>query len=51
MWKNTSHFGTNNSTIRPGGILGVIAEDNGKNNWKQHNKEALKDSTEHFSIK
>ena len=36
VWKNTSHFGTNNSTIRPRGIPRVIAEDNSKNNWKQH---------------
>ena len=32
----TSHFGTNNSTIRSGGIPRVTAEDNSENNWKQH---------------
>ena len=32
----TSHFGTISSTIRPGGISCVIAEDNRENNWKQH---------------
>ena len=36
MWKNTSHFGTNSSTIRSRGIPRVTIEDNSENNWKQH---------------
>ena len=41
VWKNTSHFGTNSSTIRPRGISCVIAEDNSENNWKQHHSSTI----------
>ena len=59
VWKNTSHFGTNSSTIRSREIYRVIAEDNSEDNWKQYHSTAItsiqltikRGSTEHSSIK